>query len=46
MATVTASTARTGRAPAGRATRIRFRVAALATTLAMVTYIDRVAMGA
>ena len=28
-----------------RATRIRFRVAALATALAMVTYLDRVAMG-
>jgi MFS transporter, ACS family, glucarate transporter len=32
-------------APAGRGTRIRFRVAALATTLAMVTYLDRVSMG-
>jgi len=31
--------------PAVRGTRIRFRVAALATTLAMVTYLDRVSMG-
>lgn len=29
----------------GRASRIRFRVAALGTTLAMVTYLDRVSMG-
>ncbi len=32
-------------APAGRGTRIRFRVAALGTSLAMVTYLDRVSMG-
>jgi len=32
-------------APAARGTRIRFRVAALGTTLAMVTYLDRVSMG-
>ena len=32
-------------APAGRGTRIRFRVAALGTALAMVTYLDRVSMG-
>ena len=31
--------------PAARGTRIRFRVAALGTTLAMVTYLDRVSMG-
>jgi ACS family glucarate transporter-like MFS transporter len=32
-------------APAARGTRIRFRVVALGTTLAMVTYLDRVSMG-
>jgi len=32
-------------APAARGTRIRFRVAALGTSLAMVTYLDRTAMG-
>jgi MFS family permease len=32
-------------ARAARGTRIRFRVAALGTTLAMVTYLDRVSMG-
>lgn len=31
--------------PAARGTRIRFRVAALGTTLTMVTYLDRVSMG-
>ena len=38
-------TAMTPGEPAARATRIRFRVAALGTSLAMVTYLDRTAMG-
>ena len=45
MASTTGFTTTTPGAPAARGTRIRFRVAALATTLAMVTYLDRVAIG-
>ena len=45
MASTTGSTTTTPGAPVARGTRIRFRVAALATTLAMVTYLDRVSMG-
>ena len=40
MASTTGSTTTTPGAPVARGTRIRFRVAALATTLAMVTYLD------
>jgi ACS family glucarate transporter-like MFS transporter len=45
MASTTGTATALPGAPAGRGTRIRFRVAALATTLAMVTYLDRVSMG-
>src|SRR5437763_14522510 len=45
MATATTPSAMKPGAAGAPATRVRFRVAALGTSLAMVTYLDRAAMG-